>query len=177
VIVVARRRTRKSGKDDVGTTWAQARLAFAEQLLEQLELGGLPPAARAVRMSQFPPLHLHAIAWWDEHHKKVILGHTSKLEARVYRNADGKAAVPADGGVLPEDKPNTNVKYPGEARLLFGVAMVKQADGSCVGVKAEPFSYTGCQVVGINAYNKAVKAEIARALALKTRVRLSTLPV
>jgi hypothetical protein len=176
VIVIARRKTRKSGKDDEGTPWAQARLAFATQLLEQLELGRLTPAERVARASQFPPLFLHAIAWWDEHHKKGILGHTSKLEARVYRNAVGKAAVPADGGKLPECKPNTNVKYPPEARMLFGVAMVKQADGNCVGVKAEPFSYTGCQVVGVSAYKKAVAAEIQRAKALKTRVRESSSP-
>jgi hypothetical protein len=170
MIVIARRKTRKSGKEDCGTTWAQARVAFAKQLQEQLELGRLAPELRDARESPFPPLYLHAIAWWDEHHKKVILGHSSKLEARVYRNAEGKAASPEDGGVLPAERPRISVKYPGEARLLFGIAMVLDEHGIPKGKKAEPFGYTGCQILGIPAYNKECDNEMRRVRTLKKYV-------
>ena len=102
-----------SGKEDVGTTWAQARLAFAKQLLEQINLGNMSPAARASSTSHFPPLYLHAIAWWDEHHKKIMCGHTSKNEVRIRRDSKGKAAE----GVLPPEKPRMSVKYSSSARL------------------------------------------------------------
>jgi hypothetical protein len=172
VIVIARRKTRKSGKDDEGTTWAQARLAFAMQLVEQIEVGECSPEERATRGSVFPPLYLHAIAWWDEHHKKVILGHTSKNEARIYRDKDGKAAIPTDGGELPPEHPTVSAKYLSEARMLFGVAMVKDADGILHGKKAEPFGYTGCQILGIPAYNRACKDEMRRVTELKGKVRM-----
>ena len=172
VIVIARRKTRKSGKDDRGTTWAQARLAFANQLLEQLELGRLTPEQRAARASPFPPLYPHAIAWWDEHHKKVIIGHSSKLEVRVYRNAEGKATPPEEGGVLPPEHMRVAVKYPPEARLLFGVAMVLDEYGVPQGKKAEPFGYTFCQILGIPAYKKACDDEMRRVRELKGRVSL-----
>ena len=45
-----------SGKEDVGTTWAQARLAFAKQLLEQINLGNMSPAARLEHISFPSPL-------------------------------------------------------------------------------------------------------------------------
>ena len=88
VIHRARRHMKKSGKDDAGTPWAAARLAFSLQLLEQLAGTG----------SRWPSLHLHAIVWWDEHHKKVILGHTSVHEYRVRRDSAGKPAPAAAGG-------------------------------------------------------------------------------
>lgn len=164
VIVIARRKSKKSGTSDPDALWSRARSAFAKQVLEQIELSGLSESARAARNSPFPPLYLHAIAWWDEHHKKVMLGFTSDLEARVYRDSSGKASLADDGGVLPPEKPKTLVKFPGEARMLFGVAMIKGADGRCHGVKAEPFSNTGCQVVGIKAFDKACESERRRCM-------------
>ena len=164
VIHRARRHMKKSGKDDAGTPWAAARLAFSLQLLEQLAGTG----------SRWPSLHLHAIVWWDEHHKKVILGHTSVHEYRVRRDSAGKPAPAAAGGVLPPAKPNTSMKYPGEARGLFGVAKVRKADGSYVGVKAEPFNYTGMQVVGIAQFKRECEAEKLRAASLPVRPHIYT---
>ena len=168
VVVLARRKTKKSGTDDADAKWSQARLAFAQQLHEQVELGTLSDEERAARLSTFPPLYLRGIAWWDEHHKKVVFGHTSDIEARIYRDpATGLAATKESGGVLSAEMPNTTVKFPPEARMLFGVAMIENAQGVCCGVKAEPFSYTGRQVVGFSAYEKACEAERRRCLALQ----------
>ena len=158
VIHRSRRQMKKSGKDDAGKPWAVARLAFSRQLLEQL----------SGTSTRWPALHLHAIVWWDEHHKKVILGHTSKHEYRVRRDGAGKPASAAAGGVLPPAKPNTSMKYPGEARICAGVAKVKQPDGSYIGVKAKPFNYTGMQVLGIAQFKKEAAAE---------RLRAANLPV
>lgn len=166
-IVHSRRKIRKSGKEDALTLWARARTAFAAQLQEQLELGLLTEAERDARMSEFPAIYLDGIAWWDEHHKKIILGHTSVNEFRIYRNDAGVAALPSEGGKLAKLSPQVSVKYAGEARMLFGVAMVKGADGKTTGEKAAPFGYTGCQIVGIPAFEKAKAAEMARVRTLK----------
>lgn len=165
-IVISRRKEKKAGSEDAEAQWSKARLAFAKQLLEQVELGGeskepLDPSETGT--AKFPPLYLHAIAWWDEHHRKIILGHTSEREARIYRHpTTGKVALPSDGGVLSPEKPNTAVKFPTEARLLFGAAMVQDASGRYGGVKATPFSYTNCQVIGFSAYRTACDAMILR---------------
>lgn len=117
-------------------------------------------------------MHLHGIAWWDEHHKKVKLGKASVNEYRIRRTEGGAAASEADGGVLPPPMPNTSMKYPGEARGLFGVAMIKNADDSYTGKKAEPFNYTGCQVISMAQYEAECEAEMQRVRALKTKVSL-----
>ena len=190
------RQTKKSGKDDADTEWSKARMAIAKQLQEQLAAGtstastGTASVAAATDEAPisaagqkrrrsgevkptapvahpFPPISLHAIAWWDEHHKKTILGHTSKHEYRICRNDKGQPALPADGGTFPAAMPNTSQKYPGEARGLFGVAVVKGADGHLEGKKAMPFQYTGCQVVGFEQFKRECAIEIRRAAALK----------
>jgi hypothetical protein len=169
-ISIARRKMRKSGKEDADTVWSKARLAFAKQLKEQIRLGRLSPAELTAANSVFPPLYLDGIAWWDEHHKKVILGHTSVNETRIYRNDAGIPTLPSDGGTLAPCRPNVSMKYPGEARMLFGVAMVKNAAGDMSGVKAAPFCYTSCQILGIPGYDKACEEEKRRVKALKTKV-------
>eukprot|EP00732_Lithocolla_globosa_P000473 Lithocolla_globosa_v1_NODE_141_length_5757_cov_121.254121.p2 type:complete len:335 gc:universal NODE_141_length_5757_cov_121.254121:3013-2009(-) len=58
--------------------------------------------------------------------------------------------------------PTTSMKYPSDARACFGVAMRKKSDGTFEGVRCPPFPYTGCTVLGIKAYQKAEKAELAR---------------
>ena len=54
--------------------WAKARLAQCLQFKWQMNaaLFPLPPDCREF------PIQLHAVVWWDEHHKKVRLGHARK---------------------------------------------------------------------------------------------------
>lgn len=127
----------------------------------------MSPAERLARASAFPPIYLHAIAWWDEHHKKTILGFTSRTEYRIYRDPAGNAATASTGGTLVPPKPNTTTKFPGEARGLFGVAMVRNSAGQYVGKKAAPFNYTGCRVVSFLDFEKAKLAELKRVNELK----------
>jgi hypothetical protein len=109
------------------------------------------------------PLFLHGIVWWDEYHKKIRLGFASKHEARVARDPETrKPTSVADGGVFPEPKPSTTVKFPGEARGGFGVAMRKKEDGEYEGVRCEPFDYTNKWIVGVKEYEEKRKAELHR---------------
>ena len=54
------------------------------------------------------------------------------------------------------------MKYASDARGCFGVAMVRQCDGTKEGVRYEPFNYTGQKVIGADTYDKHVKRELAR---------------
>ena len=60
--------------------------------------------ARAVRIGRegaiggpytgdFPPLYPYAIAWWDEHHRKIRPGHARKWECRLRFDKDGNLVV------------------------------------------------------------------------------------
>ena len=102
---------------------------------------------------------MRGIVWWDEKHKQCKLGHTSKNESRVCVNAAGEPTRPLDGGEFPPWVPNTAVKYPGEARGMFGAAMRQGADGRLEGVKCEPYNYTGRTVVSVEDYAKHVAFE------------------
>jgi hypothetical protein len=92
------RQSKKSGKDDAGTAWAEARVAQFKQFQAQLSHPG------------WPKVNLDALVIWDENHRKIVLGHTSKAETRVCRNADGAPCSLVDGGRYPPRKPRTSVK-------------------------------------------------------------------
>ncbi|KAJ1382079.1 hypothetical protein B484DRAFT_461950, partial [Ochromonadaceae sp. CCMP2298] len=170
VIDRSRRVTKKSGKSDLNTPWAKARMAQCKQFKRQIELGLLPQDCLEVLNSiaaGLPPLWVHAIVWWDENHKKVILGHTSKYENRIAKNPFDKEPTPVQfGGVLAAKSMRTAIKFPGEARMCMGAAMVKGEDGAMRGEKAEPFEYSTQWVVGVKAYEAVKEAEMARVVKL-----------
>jgi hypothetical protein len=171
VVYRSRRMSKKSGKEDEGSPWALARVAQCTQFLKQLRLGKLPATSAEVVASKaqgLPPIQVDAIVWWDENHKKQVLGHTSKWENRVARNAFDNEPTPIEfGGVLPAKSMRTAMKFPQEARGCFGCALVKQGDGSWRGVKAPPYCYTGKFVIGIKQWEAKKKAEELRVLPLK----------
>ena len=166
-----KRATKKSGKDDAGGVWAQARAAQCRQFKRQLALAlaiAADPAKRAADKSGEPPLFLDGVAFWDEHHDKIRLGHVSKYETRLARDpATGNIALPDDGGEFPERKAVTTVKFPGDGRGCFGACVRTTPDGTKEGVTIEPFDYTGKTVVGNAKFDAAVDAEMRRVLPLK----------
>ena len=116
----------KSGKDDENSIWSRARAAQFLQVLSQLAKGE-GRAIAGVDLAGLDAMYLRGIVWWDEKHKQCKLGHTSKTESRVCVNAAGEPTRPLDGGEFPPLKPNTALKYPGEARGMFGAVMHKGA--------------------------------------------------
>jgi hypothetical protein len=179
---IAKRKKKKSGKADEGSAWALARLAQAQQIQKQLDLGAGPPpvpspaaAADAAADPPLPPLFLDGIAWWDEFHLKVRLGHSSKYEVRLCRHPDTHGVCSEEeGGVWTEEKPTTSMKYPGEGRACAGTVMFKDEGnedegvyGGYKGVTVPLFNYTGRTVVGLKAWNQAKQAELARVKPLK----------
>eukprot|EP00732_Lithocolla_globosa_P000604 Lithocolla_globosa_v1_NODE_207_length_5169_cov_7.885329.p4 type:complete len:164 gc:universal NODE_207_length_5169_cov_7.885329:1014-1505(+) len=70
VIKKERRQTKKSGKDDEGTVWAQARLAQCLQWARRLALS---PTKKLRKGDEETFICLHGLVFWDEHHRKIVL--------------------------------------------------------------------------------------------------------
>ena len=80
---VHRRQTKKSGSSDTTAAWAKASLAQAKQMRTQLLAGtGDRNAIRDCRREGWKQIKLEQVAFWDERHRKVILGCASKYEWR-----------------------------------------------------------------------------------------------
>jgi hypothetical protein len=152
------RQTKKSGKDDEDTPWAKARVEQCNQFLIQYEM---PVEELVVDHPTWPKLYLDGVVFWDEHHRQVILGHSSREETRISRNELGEPCSVKNGGVFPPRRPRTTVKYPGDARGCFGVA-VRRKGVELQGIKCKPFNYTGKKVCSISTFDGAVEKELAR---------------
>jgi hypothetical protein len=110
-------------------------------------------------------IRYNLVAWYDEKHLKVRLGHASKRQNLVAVDAHGEPTDPLDGGVFPEAMPNTSMKFPGECRMLAGIG-VRWRLGVDEALVEEAFIcdrywYTDKQVVGFRKYDELVRAEMA----------------
>ncbi len=112
------------------------------------------------------PLSLKQIAFWDETHKKCILGDVGGhgLQIRYKRGADGM--VDKENGTLADQTHQVKAKYENEVRFCIGVANI---DG--VGTRLPAFSYTGKKVVTRKVFDEAWKKARRHTLAARTRAR------
>jgi hypothetical protein len=104
-------------------------LAQCQQYLEQLVCGDLLDSGALPIQPRFSHLQLHGIVWWDEHHKKCILGKSSARENLVCRDENGEISTPEKGGIFKDRQSVTSVKYPKEGRGCFGVASDEKGSG------------------------------------------------
>ena len=101
-----------------------------------------PSKPDAERRPDLSALHLHALVFWDEKHKKQVLGPKKRYQYRIYRNKEGIPTLKKDGGKLSVGISRTSFKYAEEARGCFDVAIRKIDDEIYAGVKCNPFNYT-----------------------------------
>ena len=167
LISLHKRQHCKAGKTDIGSVWARARIAQTQQILDQLQQNCVPGTPSV----DLPRIFLDGIAFWDEFHLKTKLGHPSKWECRMCVHPEtGEVCTEKEGGVWQEEKPNTSMKYAGEARTCLGAYMRKPREGDevndvhegYVGKTMKPFAYNERSVVGPVHYAKAITAELAR---------------
>jgi hypothetical protein len=162
---------RKQGAFDSDTPWAKARYGWVIQLLTRLRQADMSlPDLKAAGLvkdtaTQIPamfdkgkltPLSLKQIAFWDETHKKCILGDVGGhgLQIRYKRGADGM--VDKENGTLADQTHQVKAKYENEVRFCIGVANI---DG--VGTRLPAFSYTGKKVVTRKVFDEAWKKAIS----------------
>ena len=168
---------RKQGSSDPGSNWAQASYAWTQQLLArfgQLERKKAGPIERKYDPHLQEKLSLHQIVWWDETHRKCLIGgqNPSKTIQMLFpRDKEGKIDV-ENGEYTKEQKTILNVKYEKECRLGLGVAMVAPLgpDGtilSQVGRRCHPYDYSSKVMISIDDYERLKKIEINRVKSLK----------
>ena len=109
-----------------------------------------------------PPIHLDGVLWLDEHHQKCRLGLTSKFDHSIPRGPDGRFLPEEEGGKYTEWRNEKVPKHAKEARGLFGVAMRIAPDGTETGVRMMPYNYTEKTVVGVDNFEKQLRAEVDR---------------
>ena len=92
---------RKQGSQDKKSKWAQARLALSKQLLirfGRLDLPGNQPPC--YDKNKLAPLKITMIAWWDETHRKCVIGGVAggSKKALIWfpRDKDGKVDMTGD---------------------------------------------------------------------------------
>jgi hypothetical protein len=110
------------------------------------------------------PLKPQQVAWWDEAHRKCIIGgqHAGATHyLRFPRTPEGKLNL--ESGKYDESEVAwVNVKYEKEVRLCLGCGIYEKADGTTVGVCAKPFCYSGKLLVSLKDARRNVAVKIAR---------------
>jgi len=175
--VVSPIKTRKQGSHNENSAWAKARNELATHLLVRLnrlskeEIEELKDPTTKELPAKYDPkklkkLVLDQIAFWDETHKKVVIGKTrvdgKMMEVRFKRDPEtGK--LDADGE-LEESSSILKVKYPEEVRLCLGVAkrMLEDSNGKYIGMQAEAFDYSAKIILSIRDWDRKVREEIER---------------
>jgi hypothetical protein len=179
----------KQGSDDETQPWAKARLGFSAQLLircgkisemKAWEWVERPTPEQLSKPELIPPyfqlpnigglIEPNQIAWWDECHKKPIIGghgHDTagcRTQTRFLRDAEGKLDP---SGSLGDRLTQLKVKYAAEeSRYSYGVAMIPTVglDGVSVdvGTRLVEFDYSGKWVRLESAMDVLIDDEIAR---------------
>ena len=171
---------RKQGSSDPNSNWAQARRAWTQQLLARL--------GKLVREPKHGPLEkrfdgdiqgklaLDQIVWWDETHRKCLIGGqnpSKSIQMLFPRNKEGRIDI-EKGEYSQERKTILNVKYEKECRLGLGVAMVTPLDPDGTTLPAEgrrchPYDYSSKMMISVNDYKRMTKLEFDRVKSLKCR--------
>ena len=161
-LVVSRAKVTKTGSRDKASEWAKSRFVITTKFRDNLRRG---------------VVCLEQTLFVDEHDEWCVLGagghsgNSSRHEWRAHRDAEGNICLPENGGVLDPQVPRPRAKHPARAGGLFGVAATIPRGGRRVeGRRIPPFRYRS-RVVGIQAYERALKTEIERVRSLGLRNR------
>ena len=176
---VVRIKKRKQGSSDPNSAWSLARNAWCTQLLARF--GKLQhvhgPIERRFQREIVGKLDIHQIVWWDETHRKCLIGGITShkdFNLQFPRNKNGRLDV-VNGEYSNEEKSVLNVKYEKECRLGLGVAVVVPLaeDGTSLphnGRRCHPFNYTTKVLISVDDYKRLKKVEIKRVKNLTGRL-------
>ena len=116
-------------------------------------------------------LSLAQIAFWDETHKKILVGtmgaNNTQYQVRFRRDEFGCPVGAGKTGTLTKEGTRLNMKYSSEVRLCLGVAKQLSSDGTEEGSTLPLFNYTGQTIVTIKDWDRMVENEKKRVKGLK----------
>jgi hypothetical protein len=158
------------GNHSKDSVWAKAGPEWVTQLLVRFEIlgidrlqqifgdGTIPEKFNPENLG--PQLAISQIVFWDETHKKVVVGKsTTNVECRFKRNENGKLDP---DGTCADHKSLLKMKHAEEVRLCLGVAQVEREDGAIEGRRAVPFDFSGKVVLSMKDWSKKEKEETLR---------------
>ncbi|ETV77790.1 hypothetical protein H257_08631 [Aphanomyces astaci] len=163
----------KQGNVDASSAWAKARLGWAQQLATRFGIWSwdadsvvdCPPYLDATCVTALEPSQ---IVSWDETHKEVKIGgygvNGLKRQVRFRRDVNGKVHP---NGELAATKSFLNMKYMNKAKFCFGCAIVDDGNGGVVGLRCNPFLYSGKWIRTIDEFEQLQQQEIRRVKALE----------
>jgi hypothetical protein len=161
----------KQGNTDPTAAWSRARLNWCKQLAIRKNL--IPSKVDVEHPEWFDinklhPLNVNQICYWDEMHRKCVIGEESQSGERkiFYRDESGKVVKDKSQGKLTAAPTVLNVKFTQEARYGFGCSLVKLPDGSVQGRRAIPYVYSGQWICSISDFKEAEAAEMIRVKSL-----------
>ena len=113
------------------------------------------------------PIYINKLYFFDEHHRKAVLGIANKHEYLVSQNLNGELAAEEEGGLFNAPLDRTEAKFQDKARALMGASMRMGSDGQPEGIRSNIFFYSGKTVLGLAKWQKMVETEIQRVKPLK----------
>jgi hypothetical protein len=168
---VSRVSKRKQGKRDEKSAWAKARFLFTKQLM--IRFGSLEPEGDNLPayfdIEKLGNLSINQIGFWDETHKKCIIGEAAGKDFCFIFPRDENGKIKIDGGVYTETtKSQMNVKYENEVRLALGCGVVEKNGEEIAGRACDPFVYSSKVMITIKDRNKKRLLEMNRVKSLAT---------
>ena len=166
---------RKQGSTDPSHKWSRIRYGFCKQLLARFGVKQFPNDRPCFNRSVAGPLEVSQVVWWDETHRKCLVGGLSSSKEFVLkfkRNSEGK--LDADNGEYSKEEcRKLDCKYEQEGRFGLGCAVIEQQkqDGSWFerGMKCKLFDYSGKTLISLKDYEAKKNQEFLRIRSLSTK--------
>ena len=172
VVLKERVLRRKTGKKDVDSDWAKARVARVT-MTEEMISRGCSLSENTISMSEcraidIPPLWWDAVIFIDQSHMRAVPaganghdGSCSRHQWRVALNAETGLLDP--GGVLPQRLSQIQPKFDNHSQGCYAVCLPKPDTP----VWLSSFNYTGTKMVSAKECDVADRAEDQRVRRLK----------
>ena len=166
----------KQGSSDVTSAWARARWMQTRQFL--IRLGDIDettsfigPVEKRWDRDSLGHLSLDQIAWWDETHRKCLIGGipgNKEFTLHFKRNKEG--LLDEKGKYSDKKLIKLNVKYENEGRFGLGCARVVKNNSNLPStVVMKPFDYSGKTIISVDDYEKKKILEFRRIKSLSTK--------
>jgi len=167
LITVKKRKQESTNPDD---PWCRARHLWCKQLIVRFGIVKVTDPTPAFDINLIGNLKLEQVVWWDETHKKCLIGgFSSSREFGFVFKRDKQGKIDEKVGSYSEkDVEKLNVKYETEGRFGLGCACVQPVDSEGFeGRSCEIFDYSGRTIITIKDYEACKKNEFDRIRKLK----------
>ena len=166
---------RKQGSMDPNHKWSRIRFSFCKQLLVRFGELEFPNDLPCFQRSTAGPLEISQIVWWDETHRKCLIGGISSSRdfiLKFKRNVEGKLDLEKSEYSTDECR-KLDYKFEQEGRFGLGCALVevKPHDGSWLErrEKCPMFDYSARTLLSIKDYEIKKRQEFNRICNLSTK--------